>query len=207
MPNSTQGDVLIIFLDFDGVVNHTGMDMRDEGIQKDGIYYADPKCIEQLKRLILKLDATLVISSTWRILTEKEFYRDFFGDWFYDRMHDDWRTRRLPGLRGLEVQDWLERNLGRDFWDFKDYIILDDDQDFIWHQPLVHVSHKTGLDEKHVEKAIMMANRVKKVEIPEVLSKDLLDVLANELDVSREKRRGTRATVAALHEKLVDFYH
>lgn len=207
MPNPTKGDLLIVFVDFDGVVNHTSMSMRDEGMMKSGVYYADPRCVEHLKDLITKLDATIVVSSTWRILTDKEFFKTFFGDWFYDRMHKDWRTKRLGTIRGLEVRDWLERNIGQGYWRFKDYLILDDDQDFLWYQPLVHVNQKTGLDEKHVKKAMMIASGVKKIEIPEVLPRDLMEILSDELVDCKDKRRGVKATVAALHQKLVDFYH
>lgn len=63
----------VIFLDFDGVLNHemwyrrrfNEMDMEKE-TSRHPYYEFDPLCIEQLNRIINATDAKVVVSSTWR---------------------------------------------------------------------------------------------------------------------------------------------
>lgn len=148
---------MIIFLDIDGVLNHTQMDFDLPEVAAQAPYVVDPKNVEVLENLVRHLDATIVISSTWRILNEREFFREKLGGYLYDRLEPDWRTNRLNGIRGLEIQDWIQRN--RDtptsrWWSFKEYLILDDDQDFLWYQPLIHINHKYGLTIEDADTAI-----------------------------------------------------
>src|SRR5260370_6892656 len=56
----------IIFLDVDGVLNHSGT----EGWKttKDA-FVLDDECLKQLSRILISTDAKIVLSSTWRLST------------------------------------------------------------------------------------------------------------------------------------------
>lgn len=144
---------MIIFLDIDGVLNNTSMDFDSDEIKSQGIWFIDPKNLEVFEDMVRRLDASIVISSTWRITNTREFFKDHLGDYLYSRLHEDWATKRLGSIRGLEVREWIERNIP-DQWKFKDYLILDDDQDFLWYQPLILVPHNKGLTSEIVDVAI-----------------------------------------------------
>lgn len=136
---------MIIFLDIDGVLNHMNMEWN-------GMYVIDKNRLQNLEKLVIELDASIVISSTWRILNEKEFFREHLGEFIFSRLEQDWCTKRLGTIRGLEVKDWLDRNLGK--YKTTEYLILDDDQDFLWFQPLIHISGMNGFTEEHLEIAL-----------------------------------------------------
>lgn len=136
----------IVFLDCDGVLNHTQMSWRSE----DGrfiIHASDPACVKRLQRFVEEVDAKIVISSTWRLLNEKEDIISYLGEWIRDRLHDDWRTTRdYDRLRGNQINEWLEKNGNHP------YVILDDDSDFHDYQPLIKTSHDTGLTDADIIK-------------------------------------------------------
>jgi hypothetical protein len=54
--------VKIVFLDIDGVLNHTACKVK----APSGFCFVDDKCIVRLKRIIEKTDAKVVLASTWR---------------------------------------------------------------------------------------------------------------------------------------------
>lgn len=136
---------MIIFLDCDGVLNHSEMDWFDS---ENGVlpYVADPTCVLRLRQLVEELNARIVISSTWRLRNEREDIVEILGDWIDQYLHDDWRTTRVyDRLRGNQVIDWLNRN------GWQPHVILDDDSDFHKWQPLVKTSFSTGLSSKDIE--------------------------------------------------------
>jgi hypothetical protein len=64
----------VIFLDFDGVLNHQYWYVRrmdevpmDDIASQYPFYEFDPKSIEQLNRIVLETKAIVVVSSTWRL--------------------------------------------------------------------------------------------------------------------------------------------
>ncbi len=188
----------IIFLDMDGVLNNTGMDWESHKARAEAPYIVDDENLDKLERLVLVMDAQIVISSTWRILCSKDFMSKRLGDVVGPRIHDDWKTKRLNGIRGLEVQEWLERNLGPEYWSFKDFLILDDDSDFLWHQPLVRIDHGTGLTDRDVERALAIF-KAKTAEIPAQLPSFQLLEIAQTLDVTTDK-------VSQIYEKIFEAY-
>jgi len=124
----------VIFLDIDGVLNVHGK-------QRDNYGQLFHKPFEDnLRYIIEKTDAKIVISSTWR----------FAG---LQIMKDMWQKRKLAGevigitadcyqligegkfkhyndvKRGHEIQDWL-----KDHKEVKQYVIIDDDNDFLDNQ-------------------------------------------------------------------------
>lgn len=188
----------IIFLDMDGVLNNTRMDWESHKARAESPYIVDDENLDKLERLVLVLDAQVVISSTWRILCSKDFMAQRLGEIVGAALHDDWRTKRLNGIRGLEVQEWLERNLGRNYWNSNDFLILDDDSDFLWHQPLIRIDHGTGLTDRDVERALSLF-KAKTAEIPERLPPFQLLEMAQDLDVTTDK-------VLQIYEKIFEAY-
>jgi hypothetical protein len=108
----------IIFLDIDGVLN-----VCFEGRDEYGRYF-HPHFVENLRYIIEKTQAKIVISSTWR----------FSG---LIIMQEMWEKRNLPGeviditphidicKRGEEIQFWLDNN------QISNYVIIDDDTDML----------------------------------------------------------------------------
>lgn len=105
--------VKIIFLDFDGVMDTSYYDLI---LHKNGLpgndpfgTVFDPNCVLNLKEIIDKTGADIVVSSSWKHFMT---YKDFL---------DMWEYRGLPGFvtdvtptppirrnRGDEIDAWLE---------------------------------------------------------------------------------------------------
>jgi hypothetical protein len=130
-----EGKTKIIFLDIDGVLNVCYPEHDEYG----RIFH--PNFVDNLKRVIDETGAKIVISSTWR----------YAG---LERMKEMWQKRNLPGEvidvtpdctylynegllqlttrieRGHEIEYWLDENPGL----VENYVILDDNSDFLSHQ-------------------------------------------------------------------------
>jgi hypothetical protein len=144
--------VKIIFLDFDGVLNHHAYysQGRDTG---PGDTNLDPKAIALLNKLIEETGAKVVVSSTWRLgravheLQELLEGRGFKGE-VIGKTSD---MRRGPDsdciLRGNEILQWIKECSTVPYWDFREYVILDDDSDMLYWQKdnFVHVDPFVGL--------------------------------------------------------------
>ena len=134
-----------------------------------------PKAVANLKELIDKTGAKIVISSTWRM-------QGLLA------MQSMWKDRGLPGEvidvtpsfyakscsvpRGVEIHDWL---IKKGYWEFKDiigekqdqteiksYVILDDDTDMVWNQKnnFVHLDPLPGFaDRRKLRRAINILNK------------------------------------------------
>jgi len=109
----------IIFLDIDGVLN-----VIPQGHDKYGAKF-HKHFEDNLKHIIEKTGAKIVISSTWR-----------FGG--LQEMKDMWKDRNLSGeiigitpytleyrKRGEEIKEWLDNN------PTEKYVIIDDDTDML----------------------------------------------------------------------------
>lgn len=135
-----------LFLDIDGVLNH------DEWFESDGyrqnqanwqVSMFDPKCVERVNRILEETGAELVVSSSWRNMSDLEnifagvglptkFHRTPYADHIYpdldpirDLYNDDVRY-----WRGSEIKYWLEHNAEAPYT----YCILDDDCDILEEQ-------------------------------------------------------------------------
>ena len=170
-----------IFLDIDGVLN---VDYDDK--DQFGHIFRD-EYVQNLKEIIEKTGAKIVISSTWK-------------DKGIERMLALWKERNLPGeiidvtpdcvdvcestnivyydqvKRGHEVKLWLDRHP-----EVTQYVILDDIQDFLDEQQDYFVNCSTGepqkpwklgipgLKEECKIKAINILNMKDKIEFAEFL--------------------------------------
>ncbi len=148
----------VIFLDFDGVMDtaYYGHILGKEGLPYHDEFGAvfDPSCVRNLKEIIDRTGAEIVVTSSWKSLMN---YKDLL---------DMWKKRGLPGYvmdatpssseckhRGDEIDAWL-----KECKDECQYIILDDidESNFNEHQlsRLIVVNPYHGLDNEVAEKAI-----------------------------------------------------
>ena len=140
---------MLIFLDFDGVLNNTQTNWKGS---EHAPYVIDPTNLANLERLVRALDdVSIVISSTWRITNTREYIIERLGTTLGPLVREDWCTKRLGTIRGLEVREYLGRHFE---WTQVSYMILDDDQDFLWHQPLIHTNNSVGLTMQDVQTAL-----------------------------------------------------
>ena len=165
-----------LFLDIDGVLN-TGK--YQECLIRDGLPFTDddgalfdPNAIDNLRYIIEKTSAKIVLTSTWRMDG-------------IDAMREMWKRRKMPsyvysitphsitrfanidtkdewskhsiGSRGMEVNEWLHRNSN----DTNAYAILDDESDYLLHQAkhLVITDSYRGITKEIASKVIELLTR------------------------------------------------
>jgi hypothetical protein len=143
-PNSPKK---IIFLDFDGVLNHERWYVDRQAEKNDGFTVGhpysefDPKSIEYLNDLIQETGAKVVVSSTWRlgrhrndlqeILNKRGFTGEIIG------ITPNLRNLGESILRGNEILQWIKDNkeiVGCPYYEYENYVILDDDSDMLYWQ-------------------------------------------------------------------------
>jgi hypothetical protein len=163
----------IIFLDFDGVLNHEAFyEKRQQiGLEKYPTYplslcEIDPEGIKILNYIIGETGAKVVISSTWRHgrtieeLQNMLNYFEFQGDIIDITPSFDTRC----SLRGNEILAWVKNNeelLGKKYHEFENYVIFDDDSDMLYWQKdnFLHIDRWVGLTMKNAFDAIRILNR------------------------------------------------
>ena len=143
----------VIFLDIDGVlasIDYLSVTSKLRIKNPDEFGYDfDPRCVMNLERIILETEACIVISSCWKSMGIK-------------KLKEMWELRKLPGeivditpeipgKRGLEIKQWLNKNKN-----VTDYVILDDDNDMIEEQVdnFIKVNSEFGLSFKNSQMAI-----------------------------------------------------
>ena len=147
-----------IFLDFDGVLN-----------TPKGKF--DQKAIGTLRRLLERSDAKVIISSSWR-LQGVEYIRQLWKEYHlpgevidltpscnstnFSNVDGQEEWQGLHGCKGLEIAEWLRLNAK----ELYQYIILDDEEDFLFSQRehLVKVDGSKGLSKTDVRGAIKILN-------------------------------------------------
>lgn len=134
---------MIIFLDIDGVLN-----------QLQGNYYIDDKCVEQLSILVKKLNARIVLTSTWRLgFAHSINYCSPQIVKLRQRLQskgvDIYSRTGVANNRADEVRQYLLRDSDK-------FLVLDDDKSLFDGklQNLYTVNAKTGLTSKDVKKIL-----------------------------------------------------
>lgn len=124
----------IIFLDIDGVICTIRKGFRD----------MDKKPMRWLALLLWITNAKIVISSAWRtgelgLTKSRMLERGFMYNWHHriigetpDGLNYRDRDSYHSVCRGQEIKHWLYTNGFK--YDFKDYVILDDDSNMLHHQ-------------------------------------------------------------------------
>lgn len=142
----------IIFLDIDGVLNNSSTyDIFNSSCDPVCFYHfmnAFHEINNQLKSL------KIVISSTWRGMKFSDFElviketRSEKLKELFPYLHSDWRTNHFSEIsttprekycRGYEIQDWLSRHP-----EIENYLIIDDDSDFIENQHYLQTNYDLG---------------------------------------------------------------
>ena len=169
----------VIFLDVDGVLNSSRTLHEDISLEDD--------LISNLKELVDKTGAKIILSSSWRLSTEAVATLmdklDKFGlvisgmtcdgvdlDWlekyefdvtkkYLDTKfdYDENRQIKITHDRGAEIFKWLHDH------DDCAYVILDDEiediKPYFSESVIVKTSYKTGLTKEDVKKAIQILNK------------------------------------------------
>jgi hypothetical protein len=146
----------IIFLDIDGVLNHHLFYVAEKEAGRIGQRDTDPKSVEYLNTLCNETGAEVVVSSTWRLGRTTEQLQELlkeagFTGKVIGRTED---LRYGKGgesiLRGNEILHWIKENtklIGAEYWQYKSYVILDDDSDMLYWQKdnFILVDHYCGI--------------------------------------------------------------
>lgn len=153
----------VIFLDIDGVLNHTEFLLRMDRLRKSGDlpsptisgeHAIDPACVALINEICARSGADIVVSSSWRL---------FYGlaDLRGVLRHHGLTAGRVIGAtpnvgypRGQEIAAWLHMH-GR-----RPLVILDDYDDMCELTPwLVRTDHEVGLQPEYVEQALVILAR------------------------------------------------
>lgn len=156
----------IIFLDIDGVLNcQTFFETRftdykeakktlrksvkSKEIERLDYYKAQlcPMRVVWLNELCIDTDSKVVVSSTWRkgkTVEELQEILNYCGATFEVIAKTGESESRV---RGVEIAEWIEANveklLGIKYYDFCNYVIIDDDSDMLLNQAR-HFFHTDG---------------------------------------------------------------
>lgn len=149
----------IIFLDIDGVLNTPMMDKDDE-IGKS-IYKMSKKLVSMLNEFTDQSNAKLVISSTWRANTLNDTIE--FLKSYGIKGNIIGVTPKLTGFRGNEIYEWIRLNshfFDCEYYEFKDYVILDDDSDMLlWQKDnFIHIDRWVGITPTTIFKMTKILN-------------------------------------------------
>ncbi len=138
----------VLFLDIDGVVNKMENYDRSKNM---GPYPIDSYCAFLVGRIQLQTGCEVVLSSSWR--NHPEGVQNVSERVI--RLLD--KTPYLPGIRGDEVQAWLDK-----YPEFDKYAILDDDMDFYVYQAphFFKTTFKDGLTDEIAEAVIEHLGRI-----------------------------------------------
>lgn len=126
----------VIFLDIDGVFTSL----------RSGWYNWDIYAVNFIIWICKKANVSLVISSSWRLQNDKEFFDKIFPNC----IHDDWCTpKKLTSTRGQEIDMWLQSHK-----EITDYLILDDMNDISKEQynHFIMTDEENGLNHIHLKK-------------------------------------------------------
>jgi hypothetical protein len=136
----------IIFLDIDGVLNYDYWYHSEEyaNLEFDAEYDIDPKCVNLINKLCEECNASIVISSSWKINNYYKSRLERAGlKYILDKTPDLIYLGKGNYSRGEEIDLWL------DLHKVDNYVIIDDVDAFTENQQLhfVKVNSSVGFDE------------------------------------------------------------
>jgi hypothetical protein len=155
-----------VFLDFDGVLNHTDwFKTRRERRKQDDWRWDDLSfdrvCVERLNRLLAQTGARVVVSSSWRygdvrggrvVCKTPQWLESLLRRHGFNGLVLDVTPIR-GGMRGGEIRAWLDARA--EPW--AAFVILDDEEFAQLDGRLVQTSFAAGgLLDRHVDRAIAM---------------------------------------------------
>lgn len=163
----------ILFLDFDGVLNHEQFYVKRheadfKGYGEHPIREFDFNSVKVLNYIIEQTNAKVVISSTWRIGKSIEELQEILNSvGFKGEIIGKTPNLRSVGdfvYRGNEILKWIKDNeemIGQPYHEFENYVILDDDSDMLYWQKdnFLLVDRWVGLTMHIANTAIRILNR------------------------------------------------
>ena len=150
----------IIFLDIDGVLNND----TDDIIYLDNGGFYSPNLVLKLNKILSETGAKIVLSSTWRLGLSLQQAQDLLvsigvsGEviGITDSIWDNYV------FRGNEIFKWIKdnENLVGKYYEYEDYVILDDDSDMLYWQRnnFVQTHGLKGLTDSNVMECIAILN-------------------------------------------------
>ena len=157
----------VIFLDVDGVLNsELSREQERNNFDNWMEHEVSEMHVNNLKKIVDATGAQIVLSSSWRFDHPKATGRDFIADPLMKILDRKLKavgldiidvTPDLRGkIRGVEIQDWLDRHS-----EVEKFVILDDDTDMTDAQKpfFVNTTFKNGLTEDLANKAIEILNK------------------------------------------------
>jgi histidinol phosphatase-like enzyme len=142
----------ILFLDIDGVLNHT----KTKDRTPSGFYGLDDDKVSLLKTVTEKTNCKIVLSSTWRKKSDMIDYIKSKGIEIFDITPNLEKLRGFTYIspeRGLEIDDWLKNcNIK-----VKKFVIVDDDDDMAHlKEYLVQTNFREGLTNEKADEIVKM---------------------------------------------------
>ena len=159
--------IKIIFLDIDGVLNNS-LESEDHLIatvndKYQGLY--SPRCVDRLNTLVENTGSVIVLSSTWRLgleLSQIKLLLLSMGVKAEVIGKTDYVENNFT-FRGNEIYKWIqdnEKEYDINEFNYKSYVILDDDTDMLmWQQNnYVNCDPEIGMTDRVVHKATAILN-------------------------------------------------
>lgn len=164
----------IIFLDIDGVLNSTqtcedwhlrtgkggygGFFDEDDMATDENVKWGQ-KLVDNLRTIVEKTGARIVVSSTWRKHFTVPKFKEMFSVYGWEGAPVYDRTP-LMRIRGQEIKWWVQKHKP------EAYVIIDDFDDFLREQIpfFVETNPDIGLTSEDAEKAINILNITKELE-------------------------------------------
>lgn len=174
----------IIFLDFDGVINstayYTWVHEHPEFLKAGGHRHIDPDSVKKVIELCDKTGASIVISSSWRLMSLEQTLKNLNG--IRDLRPILERTvgitpRTDSRERGLEIKYFLNACRKQNFITFTgyvladrksckfdfypEYLILDDDTDILEEQydRFIHINNAVGITDRNILEGVKILNK------------------------------------------------
>ena len=145
----------IAFIDIDGVCNSDKTLARTPnryiGISSDKV--------KRIKEIIKATGASLVLSSSWRLMDESDVDKKYLYRQFrYKGLSFVGQTANLGGNRGKEIRDYLDKHPN-----IEQFVIIDDEfvrefEEYNLSKHFVRTDYTTGIIKKDVERAIKILN-------------------------------------------------
>jgi hypothetical protein len=168
----------VIFLDIDGVLNHERFykerheRRNEEGALEHPYSEIDITSVNNLNNLCDETGAKVVISSTWRH-SGLGYCKDVLEKVGFTGEIIDITPTHESRLRGLEILDWIKSNeelIGDRYYNFTEYVILDDDSDMLYWQRnnFLLIDRYVGLTMGDVFRAKRILNNGKIINVNEI---------------------------------------
>jgi hypothetical protein len=144
----------LIFLDIDGVMNHRDYFVRSRLHQLQEFC---PISVRNLREIIKRTDANIVISSSWRLGGAKEM-KQILSCYDLDKYFVGLTPVINDGIRGLEIQAFIDAFPSL-VEPIESFVILDDDKDMGDLLPHLVYCRYGGLNDDRREEAISILNK------------------------------------------------